>query len=53
MVYQVNTSASILAWLILALIHFILAIDTLVSWDTLPGANRKDKKYWTIIGNRL
>lgn len=34
-VHQVNAGASVLARLVLALIHFVLAVDTLVSWDTL------------------
>lgn len=42
MVHQVNTGASILAWLILALIHFVLAIDTLVSWDTLTSVSTNE-----------
>lgn len=42
MVHQVNTGASVLAWLILALIHFILAIDTLVSWDTLTSVSTNE-----------
>lgn len=44
MVHQVDTGAPVLAWLLLTLVHFVLAVDTLVSWDTLPGASRKDKK---------
>ena len=35
MVHEVDAGASILAGLVLALIHFILAIDTLIPWDTL------------------
>lgn len=35
MVHQIDTGASVLARLVLALVHFILAIDTLISWDTL------------------
>lgn len=35
MVHKVDTGASILARLILALIHFVLAVDALISWDTL------------------
>lgn len=37
MVHKVDTGASVLAWLILALVHFILTIDTLISWDTLTS----------------
>lgn len=51
MVHQIDTGTSVLARLILALVHFILAIDTLISWDTLPGASRKDKIYWNAVGN--
>lgn len=36
-VHKVDTGASILAWLILALVYFILTIDTLISWDTLTS----------------
>lgn len=35
MVHQVDAGAPVLAWLILALVHFIFAVDTLISWDTL------------------
>lgn len=44
MVHQVDAGAPVLARLILALVHFIFAVDTLVPWDTLPGASKKDKK---------
>lgn len=37
MVHEVDTGASVLAWLILTLIYFILAIDALISWDTLTS----------------
>lgn len=50
MVHQVDTGAPVLAWLILALVHFIFAVDTLVSWDTLPGASKKRQE---IIGTLL
>lgn len=36
-VHKVDTGAPVLAWLILALIYFILAIDALISWDTLTS----------------
>lgn len=52
MVHKVDTGASILAWLVLALIHFILAVDTLISWDTLPRASKRNRKYWPIVGHR-
>lgn len=42
MVHKVDTRASILAWLILALIHFILTIDTLISWDTLTSVSANE-----------
>ena len=44
MVHKVDTGASILAWLVLALIHFILAVDTLISRDTLPRAKQKEQE---------
>lgn len=37
MVHEVDAGASVLAWLVLALIHFILTVDTLITWNTLPG----------------
>lgn len=37
MVHKVDAGASILAWLVLALIHFILTVDTLISWNTLTS----------------
>lgn len=43
MVHQVDTGAPILAWLVLALIHLVLAVDTLVPWDALPGADRRTR----------
>ena len=43
MVHKVDTGASVLAWLILALVHFILTIDTLISWDTLTGTSKKEE----------
>ena len=53
MVHKVNTGASILAWLVLALIHFILAVDTLISRDTLPRAKQKEQEmldyFWMHI----
>jgi len=54
-VHKVDTGAPILAWLVLALIHFILAVDTLISRDTLPRAKQKEQEMldycWThIIG---
>jgi len=36
-VHKVDTGAPVLAWLILALIYFILAIDALIPWDTLTS----------------
>lgn len=42
MVHKVDASASILAWLILALIHFILTVDTLISWNTLTSVSSKE-----------
>lgn len=41
MVHQVDTGAPVLAWLVLALIHLVLAVDTLVPWDALPGTDRR------------
>ena len=32
-----TAGASILAGLVLALVHFILTVDTLISWNTLSG----------------
>lgn len=52
MVHEVDAGASILAGLVLALIHFILAIDTLIPWDTLPRVSRKNMKCCTIVGHR-
>lgn len=43
MVHEVDTGASVLAWLILTLIYFILAIDALISWDTLIRASKKEE----------
>lgn len=37
MVHKVDTGASVLAWLILALVYFVLTIDALISWDTLTS----------------
>lgn len=37
MVHEVDAGASILAGLVLALVHFILTVDTLIPWNTLPG----------------
>lgn len=42
MVHKVNTGASILAGLILALIHFILTVDTLIAWDTLASVSTNE-----------
>lgn len=42
MVHKVDTGASVLAWLVLALIHFILAVDTLISWDTLTSVSTNE-----------
>lgn len=42
MVHKVDAGASILAWLILALIHFILTVDTLISWNTLTSVSSKE-----------
>lgn len=53
MVHKVDTGASILARLILALIHFVLAVDALISWDTLIGQGKKDNKCWTTAGNSM
>lgn len=39
-VHKVNTGASILAWLILALVHFVFTVDTLISWYTLSGGSQ-------------
>lgn len=41
MVHEVDAGASILAGLVLALIHFILAIDTLIPWEPPYAACRK------------
>lgn len=41
MVHQVDTGASVLARLVLALVHFVLTVDALIAWDTLPGASEK------------
>lgn len=38
-VHQVDAGASVLARLVLALIHFILTVDTLVPWDTLTSVS--------------
>lgn len=50
MVHQVDAGASVLARLVLALIHFILAVDTLISRNTLPG--EEDMKKGVSAGNR-
>lgn len=50
MVHQVDAGASVLARLVLALIHFILAVDTLISRNTLPG--EEDMKTGVSAGNR-
>lgn len=39
MVHQVDAGASVLARLVLALIHFILAVDTLISRNTLTSVS--------------
>lgn len=42
MVHQVDTGAPVLAWLVLALIHLVLAVDTLVSWDALTSVSTNE-----------
>lgn len=42
MVHEVNTGASIPAWLILTLIDFIFAVDTLISWNTLTSVSTNE-----------
>lgn len=42
MVHKVNAGASILAWLILALIHFVFTIDTLIPWNTLTSVSTNE-----------
>lgn len=42
MVHQVDTGAPVLAGLILALVHFILTVDTLISWDTLTPVSTNE-----------
>lgn len=42
MVHKVDTGASVLAWLILALVYFVLTIDALISWDTLTGRSKTE-----------
>lgn len=39
MVDKVDAGASVLAWLVLALVHFVLAVDTLVSGNTLTSVS--------------
>lgn len=48
MVHQVDAGASVLARLVLALVHLVLAVDALVAWDTLPGASERaqDTSAW-------
>lgn len=41
MVHQVDAGASVLARLVLALVHLVLAVHALVAWDTLPGASKE------------
>lgn len=58
MVHKVDTGAPVLAWLILALIYFILAIDALIAWDTLTGTSKKEETldhYWkqTTTANEI
>ena len=43
MVHKVDAGASILAGLVLALVHFILTVDTLISWNTLSGEKDTEK----------
>lgn len=37
MVHEVDAGASVLTGLVLTLVHFILTVDTLIPWNTLPG----------------
>lgn len=39
MVHEVDAGASVLAGLVLALVHFILTVDTLVPWNTLTSVS--------------
>lgn len=39
MVHKVDAGAPILARLVLTLVHFILAVDTLISWNTLTSVS--------------
>lgn len=41
-VHQVDTGAPILAWLVLALIYLVLAVDTLVPWDALTSVSTNE-----------
>lgn len=47
-VHQVDAGASVLARLVLALVHLVLAVDALVARDTLPGASERaqDTSAW-------
>lgn len=49
MVHKVDAGASILAGLVLALVHFILTVDTLIPWNTLSG--EKDTEKWIAAGD--
>lgn len=40
-VHQVDAGASVLARLVLALVHLVLAVDALVARDALPGASER------------
>lgn len=39
MVHEVDAGASVLAGLVLALVHFILTVDTLIPWNTLTSVS--------------
>lgn len=39
MVHKVDAGASVLAGMVLALVHFILTVDTLISWNTLTSVS--------------
>lgn len=43
MVHKVDTGASVLARLILALIYFILTVDALIPWDALTGTSTREE----------
>lgn len=42
MVHKVDAGASILAGLVLALVHFILTVDTLIPWNTLTSVSSNE-----------